>query len=180
MYYPRYLDLWYRFVLGGLLTAEVCIQPPSSHIEKVLALVMRFWLSHTIQSALEKGQEAGIVDFGAAMVNHHGKHGKPSAREFSSSSALWALKVLCFFWHNFSLIECSILCWMVAGTNWLTWCVGTVSMQGLVTRLFSAHSRAFPDYLRTSFKVILTTPLWLMLCQPLVENSNCRIPQSSS
>ena len=47
-------------------------------------------VSHTLQSALESGQEARIVqiDFSAAFdrVNH---------REFCISSALWVLGVLC-------------------------------------------------------------------------------------
>ena len=54
----------------------MCIQPPSLLIGKVWVPVMRFCVSHTLQSSLESGQEARIVqiDFSAAfdMVNHQG------------------------------------------------------------------------------------------------------------
>ena len=52
----------------------VCFQPPSLLIGKVWVPVMYFCVSHTLQSALESGQEARIVqiDFSAAFdrVNH--------------------------------------------------------------------------------------------------------------
>ena len=54
----------------------VCFQPPSLLIGKVWVPVMRFRVSHTLQSALESGQEARIVqiDFTAAFdrVNRQG------------------------------------------------------------------------------------------------------------
>ena len=55
----------------------VCFQPPSLLIGKVwVAVMFFFFLSYTLQSALEKGQEARIVqiDFSAAFdrVNHQG------------------------------------------------------------------------------------------------------------
>ena len=63
--------------LGRLWSTVVCFQPPSFLIGKVWVPVMRFFcVSHTLQSALERGQEARIVqiDFSAAFdwVNHHG------------------------------------------------------------------------------------------------------------
>ena len=64
-------------VLGVLWNADVCFQPHSSLIRKVLALVMPlFFVAHTLQSALEMGQEARRVqiDFSAAFdrVSHQG------------------------------------------------------------------------------------------------------------
>ena len=54
----------------------VCFQPPSLLIGKVWVPVKHFCVSHTLQSALESGQEAKIVqiDFSAAFdrVNHQG------------------------------------------------------------------------------------------------------------
>ena len=54
----------------------VCFQPPSLLIRKVWVPVMHFCVSQTLQSALERGQEARIVqiDFSAAFdrVNHQG------------------------------------------------------------------------------------------------------------
>ena len=54
----------------------VCFQPPSLLIVKVWVPVMHFCVSHTLQSSLESGQEARIVqiDCSAAFdrVNHQG------------------------------------------------------------------------------------------------------------
>ena len=54
----------------------VCFQPPSLLIGKVWVPMMHFCVSHTLQSALESGQEARIVhiDFSAAFyrVNNQG------------------------------------------------------------------------------------------------------------
>ena len=54
----------------------MCFKPPCSLIGKVLALVVLLFVTHTLQSALEMGQEARIVqiDFSSAFdrVNHQG------------------------------------------------------------------------------------------------------------
>ena len=54
----------------------VCLEPRSLLIGKVWVPVMYFCVLHTLQSALESGQEARIVqiDFSTAidMVNHQG------------------------------------------------------------------------------------------------------------
>ena len=42
----KFLSVWCRFVLGVLWNAELCFQPPCSHIGKVLALVMPFFVWH--------------------------------------------------------------------------------------------------------------------------------------
>ena len=44
----KYLNVWCWSVLGGLRNAEVCFQPPSSPIEKVLAYVMPFCVWYTL------------------------------------------------------------------------------------------------------------------------------------
>ena len=53
-----------------------CFQPPSLLIGKGLAPGMHYFVSHTLQGALESGQEARIVqiDFSAAFdrANHRG------------------------------------------------------------------------------------------------------------
>ena len=64
--------------LSDLWNTVVCFQPPSLLIGKAWVPVMRFCMcvSHTLQSALESGQEARIaqIDFSAAFdrVNHQG------------------------------------------------------------------------------------------------------------
>ena len=54
----------------------MCFQPPSFRIGKVWVPVMHFCVLHTLQSALESGQQARNVqiDFSAAFdrVNHQG------------------------------------------------------------------------------------------------------------
>ena len=54
----------------------MCFQPPCVLIGKVWVSDALLCMSHTLQSALESGQEAGIVqiDFSAAFdrVNHQG------------------------------------------------------------------------------------------------------------
>ena len=51
------------------------------------------YVSHTLQSALESGQEARIVqiDFSAAFD-------RSTIREFSIGSALWVSEVLCYLY----------------------------------------------------------------------------------
>ena len=48
----------------------MCFRPPSLPIGRVAALVMPFCVSHTIQSALERGQDSRIVQihFSAALT----------------------------------------------------------------------------------------------------------------
>ena len=68
------MSVWCQYVLGGLWNAEVCFQPPSSLIGKVLTIVMPFCVCHTPYRALCRGQGAIIVqiDFSVAFdgVNH--------------------------------------------------------------------------------------------------------------
>ena len=85
----------------------VCFQPPSLLIGKVWVPVC---VSHTLQSALESGQEARIVqiDFSAAfdMVNHLGILYKLCSVGVGSS----VLSILTQFLSD----------WMVVIVNWLT------------------------------------------------------------
>ena len=70
------MSAWCRFVLDDLWNAVVCFQPPSLLIGKVWVPVMHFCVSHTLQSELESGQEAQImqIDFSSAFdrVKHLG------------------------------------------------------------------------------------------------------------
>ena len=73
-------------------------------------------VSHTLQSALENGQEARIVqiDFSAAFD-------RSAIWAFSIRSAVWVLEVLsCLYWHSSYQTDHSKLWWMVVEVNWLT------------------------------------------------------------
>ena len=70
-------DAWRLFVLDDLWNAMVCFHLPSLLIGKGLGTCdALLYVSHTLQNALESGQEAMIVqiDFNAAFdtVNHQG------------------------------------------------------------------------------------------------------------
>ena len=77
----------------------VCFQPPSLLIGKVWVPAL-LCVSHTLQSALESGQEARIVqiDFSAAFdrVNHQGILNKLSSVDIGGS----VLSVLTQFLSN--------------------------------------------------------------------------------
>ena len=64
----RCSNFWCRFVPEDLWNAVVCFQPPRLLIEKAWLHAMHYCVSHTLQCALENGQEARIVqiDFSAA------------------------------------------------------------------------------------------------------------------
>ena len=71
------------------------------------------FVSHTLQSALESGQEVRIVqiDFSAALIGS-------TIREFSINSVLWVLEVLCCLYrHSFYQIDHSMLSWTLVGVN---------------------------------------------------------------
>ena len=75
-------------------------------------------VSHTLQSTLESGQEAGIeqIDFVQTLS-------RSTSIAFSISSVLWVLEVLCcLYWHSFYQTERSRLWWMVVLVNWLSLC----------------------------------------------------------
>ena len=111
-----------RLGLCGLCNANAFIQPHSSSIyRKVLDTRDTFCVSHTLQRALERRQEAGLfrltsVQLFTRSINDQG---------ISSSSVLWALDVLCCLFFQFlsnrsQALHC--LWWRVVGANWLLWC----------------------------------------------------------
>ena len=65
---PRCSSVWCRSVLDGLWNAEVCTKPPCSPMRKVFLLAMHFCASHTLQSVLERGQEARVVQLDFTAV----------------------------------------------------------------------------------------------------------------
>ena len=73
----------------------------------------------------------------------------------------------CLFWHRLSLVSHSMSWWMVVIANWLKW------RQGCLREVFWGHSCSsctpwsIPKYCKTSSTVMLTTLLWLLLCNLL-------------
>ena len=120
-------------------------------------------VSNTLQSALESGQEARIVqiDFSAAfdMVNHLGI--------LYISSALWVLEVLsCLYWHSFYQTDHSKLWWMVVEVNWLMLYQECRREMFWARYCSSCTVRNFFPFWKISWSVMLITPLWWLLCQP--------------
>ena len=95
----RCLSIWWRFVSDDLWNTVVYFQPPSLLIRKVWVPVI-LCVSQTLQSALESGQKARIVqiDFSAAFdrVNHQGILYKLSSEGIGGS----VLSVLTQFLSN--------------------------------------------------------------------------------
>ena len=114
-------------------------------------------VAHSLQSASEIGQEARIVQ-------------RTTIRGFSSSSVLWELVVqCCLFGHSFSLIGHSMSWCMVVVANWLTWCQGCPREVFWALSCSSCTLQSFSLMWKTSSTVMLTTPLWWLLCRPLVR-----------
>ena len=110
------------FVLDDLWDAVVCIKPPSLLIGKVCRGTCDALLcvSHTLQSTLERGQEARLRKLILLQPLLGSIHGV-----FSISSALWVLEVVCCLdWHSFFQTSHGTLWWMVIWVNWLTLCQG--------------------------------------------------------
>ena len=77
-------------------------------------------VSHTLQSALESGQEARIQppSRSSALLLIGS-----TIRKFSIGSALWVLEVLCcLYWRSSHLIDHSTFWWMDVAVNWSTLC----------------------------------------------------------
>ena len=120
------------------------------------------YVSHTLQSALDNGQEVRIVqiDFSAAFdrVNHQGIH---------YSSALWVLEVMCYvYWHSFYQTDHSMLWWMVVGVNCLMLCEEWIIAVFLARYCSSCTLRSFFPFWKISWSVMLMAPLWWLLCHP--------------
>ena len=80
-----------------------------------------------------------------------------TVREFSSSSVMYALYVLCcLFWCSFSLINYSMSWWMVVGENWLA--LGQECLRAVFgdRNCSSCAQRRFSLYWRTSLSGMLT------------------------
>ena len=79
------------FILDDIWNAVVCFQPPS--LPSLGTCDAHLCVSHTLQSALESGQEARIVliDFCAAFarVNHHGILSTVSIKLITALSGGW-------------------------------------------------------------------------------------------
>ena len=137
----------------------MCFQPPISLIGKVLALVMPFFVWHTPYRVLEMGQETRIlqIDFSAAFdrVNHQGI----LFRICSAGDGGSVLSVLTQFLSNRSQYV------MVDGCHSkLVNVVSGVPQGTVLSQQFFILCTA--ELFST---VMLTTPLWWLLCNPLVR-----------
>ena len=75
-------------------------------------------VSHTLQSVLERGKEARIVQIALSAA-----FDRVNLRKFCISSVLSVLEVLCCLYsHSFYQIDHIILWLTVEGVNWLTPC----------------------------------------------------------
>ena len=124
-----------------------------------------FCVAHSLQSALEMGQEARIVqiDFSAAFdrVNHQGILSKLCSVGVGGS----VLSVLIKFLSNWSQY------FVVNGCRCKLLNAVSVVPQGTVLfpLLFLLCTAQLSLQWKISFMVILTTPLWWLLCPPLVR-----------
>ena len=113
------------------------------------------FVSHTLQSALESGQEASfvLIDFSAAFdrVNHQGILCRLCCVGFGGS----VLSILTLFLSN----NHNILWWMVVGLNWLM-LFQECRREGFWSRYCSFCTlESFFDFFKISSSVILTTLL---------------------
>ena len=146
--------IWYHF----LPTTQFAYQKGLGTCNALLCV------SHTLQSALESGQEARIVqiNFSTAFdrVNHQGILYRLSSvgiggsvlsvpKQFLSNRSQYVLVDGCMFWSNWST-----LCqeWRRA-VFWARCCS------------FCKPQNLFPFW-RISLLLMLTTPLWWLLCHP--------------
>ena len=96
----------------------MCLQLPSLRIENGLVPAMHFFVSHTLPSALESGQEVRIVqvDFSAAVdsVNHRGILYRFGSMSIGGS-------VLSYKQSSY-ITDYSTFWWTVVRVSWSTWC----------------------------------------------------------
>ena len=98
----------------------VCFQPPSLLIRKVWVPVMHFCVCHIYYRVhWRMGSRPGLCRSTSALLLIGS-----TIREFSISSALWVLEVLCcLYWHSSYLIDhTSMFWWMDVAVNWSTLC----------------------------------------------------------
>ena len=118
-------------------------------------------VSNTLQSALESGQEARVVQLTSVQPLIGS-----TIWEISISSALWVLEVLsCLYWHCFCQTDHSKLWWMV-GVNWLTLYQECRRAVFWARYCFSCTRRSFFPFCKMSWSVMLMTSLWCLLCHP--------------
>ena len=118
------------------------------------------YVSHTLQSALESGQEDWINLMVDPLIGS-------TISVFSISSVMWVLEVLCCqYWHSFYQTDRSTLLWMVVEVYWL------MLSQECRMAVFCAYYcssytllSSFPLW-KTSSSVVVMTPLWWLLCHP--------------
>ena len=118
---------------------------------------------HTVQSALECGQDARIVqiDFSAAfdMVNHLGILYKHCSVGILGS----VLSILTEFLSNHKLCK---LWWMVVGVNWLMLYQECRRAEFWAHYCSSCTLQNFFPLSKISWLVMLMTHLWWLLCHP--------------
>ena len=122
-------------------------------------------VSHTLQSALESGQEATIVqiDFSGALIGS-------TIWVFSVSSVLWVLEVLSsLYWHSFYQTDHSTLWWMVVEVIWLTLYLECRRAVFWARYCSSYTLRIFFPFWKICWSVILMSPLWWLLCHHLTS-----------
>ena len=84
-----------------------------------------------------------------------------SIREFSISSVLLVLEVLCCqYWHSFYQIDHSTLWWALARVNWLTLCQECHRAVFLARYCSSCTPLSFFTFWRISWSVMPMTSLW--------------------
>ena len=90
-YCQRCLSFWWRFISDDLWNTVVYFQPPSLLIGKVWVPVVRFRVCHIhCRVHLRAGRRPGFCRSTSELLFIGS-----TIREFSISSALWVLEVLC-------------------------------------------------------------------------------------
>ena len=115
-------------------------------------------VSHALQSALQSGQEARIVqiDFSAAFdrVNHQG-----SLYRLSSVGNWVSVVLCCLYLRSSYLIDHSLLWWMDVAVNWSTVCQECRRAVFWARCCSFCTPRNFFPFWRISLLVMLTTKL---------------------
>ena len=147
------MNVWCRFVLGVLWEAEVCSQPPSSLIGKVLALVTPFFVWHTPYRVLWRcGRRQNSLDRLQCCFSQGEPSGDSLQALFRGS---WRFSAL--YSDSLSLSGHSMSWWMVVVANLLCFGPAVVPL---------VHCRAFLYSGKQAFR----------LCGRLHSGGCCAIP----
>ena len=113
------MSVWCWFVSDDLWSTVVCCQPPSLFIRKVWVPVMRFCMCRIhCRVHWRVGRRSGLCRSTSALLLKGS-----TIREFSKTSALWVLEVLCCLYLCSSyLIDHSMFWWIDVAVNWSTLC----------------------------------------------------------